>query len=753
MRREYFIAWVGLVCLLGSVPVWAEDAKTSVMVSAASAVPRLVRFSGVVKEVAGKPLQGAVEVSFSLYEDQEGGSAIWGERQAVEADAQGRYAVLLGATQAEGLPAEIFASGKARWLEVEVQGLSPQPRVLLVSVPYAMKAEDAERLGGKKASDFVLAEQLKEEVKTAVSLQVVPVEKGVAAKEAALTAPTSDAPAITSGQSSFACGTTTPCVTVSQSSTGSGIQAAAKTLGLYGVATQTTGTTYGIQGRSASTTGRGILGYATATTGGTLGVYGLVPSTSGVGLYGEATATTGATRGLYARAASTSGVGVWGDATAASGATRGVFGRTYSPSSIAVYGQAAATTGSPIGVYGQALSPAGIGVVGYGSATTGATTGVLAKVFSPDGIALIADNTTAGQIFSGRYNGYENIGMWGDGYLYGSFSSFLSGYFWNGVYGDGYHGFDGSTDYDDGAGVYGYASGYGDGVFGESLNSTGVHGSGATNGVYGYSQDNTGVYGDSSNGWGVYGYSENGAGLGAYGYLDGVDGWGDTGAGVYGGSPVYGVYGYSESSGGGIAVYAQGDFVATGAKSAVVPLTENRVVALYAMESPENWFEDFGSGQMQNGAAAISIDPTFVQTVNTESGYHVFLTPNGNCEGLYVASKGASAFEVRELRGGKSDVAFDYRIVARRRGYETVRLRQVEADAEVVTKLREKMAAASSANPHKLVFHKEMERPKKPVPPKRATRPARPTRMFPRSLNAPRLMNAPPGLNLRAPSN
>jgi hypothetical protein len=42
--------------------------------------------------------------------------------------------------------------------------LPEQPRILLVSVPYALKAGDAETLVGKPVCDFVLAQQLKEQV-------------------------------------------------------------------------------------------------------------------------------------------------------------------------------------------------------------------------------------------------------------------------------------------------------------------------------------------------------------------------------------------------------------------------------------------------------------------------------------------------------------------------------------------------------------------------------------------------------------
>jgi hypothetical protein len=124
-------------------------------------------------------------------------------------------------------------------------------------------------------------------------------------------------------------------------------------------------------------------------------------------------------------------------------------------------------------------------------------------------------------------------------------------------------------------------------------------------------------------------------------------------------------------------LHVVGNFIASGTKSTVVALPNDRTVALYAVESPENWFEDFGSGKLIIGMAQIVLDPTFANTVNTEITYHVFLTPNAECRGLYVAQKSRSGFEVRELGGGKSNITFDYRIVARRKGYEDLRLKQM----------------------------------------------------------------------------
>jgi len=43
---------------------------------------------------------------------QEGGSPLFVETQNLQVDEQGRYTVLLGATQPDGLPLDLFTSGK-----------------------------------------------------------------------------------------------------------------------------------------------------------------------------------------------------------------------------------------------------------------------------------------------------------------------------------------------------------------------------------------------------------------------------------------------------------------------------------------------------------------------------------------------------------------------------------------------------------------------------------------------------------------
>jgi hypothetical protein len=99
-------------------------------------------------------------VTLAIYAEETGGTPLWQETQDVAVDADGRYTVLLGATLTDGLPLDLFASGDARWLgrRFERPGEEEQARVRLASVPYALKASDADTLGGRPPSAYLLAE-------------------------------------------------------------------------------------------------------------------------------------------------------------------------------------------------------------------------------------------------------------------------------------------------------------------------------------------------------------------------------------------------------------------------------------------------------------------------------------------------------------------------------------------------------------------------------------------------------------------
>jgi len=153
LTRLIVACLAALLLWCGSISAQAQEAPVE------ATVPRVIQFSGVLRDSAGQPLAGVQGVSFALYREQEGGSPLWIETQNVSADEYGRFAALLGAATSDGVPIEMFSSGESRWLGVaaNVPGEPEQPRVLLVSVPYALKAADAETLGGLPASAFLLA--------------------------------------------------------------------------------------------------------------------------------------------------------------------------------------------------------------------------------------------------------------------------------------------------------------------------------------------------------------------------------------------------------------------------------------------------------------------------------------------------------------------------------------------------------------------------------------------------------------------
>ncbi len=100
-------------------------------------------------------------------------------------------------------------------------------------------------------------------------------------------------------------------------------------------------------------------------------------------------------------------------------------------------------------------------------------------------------------------------------------------------------------------------------------------------------------------------------------------------------------------------------------------------VSEYSALESEPTIEDTGDATLVNGVAQVALDPSFSNVIDTSAGYRVFVTPDGDCRGLFVASRFSGGFVVRELQGGRSDVPFEYRIVAKRFGVHAARLPMV----------------------------------------------------------------------------
>jgi hypothetical protein len=128
-----------------------------------------------------------------------------------------------------------------------------------------------------------------------------------------------------------------------------------------------------------------------------------------------------------------------------------------------------------------------------------------------------------------------------------------------------------------------------------------------------------------------------------------------------------------------------------------VVATSQGARALHSEEATAVRFSDYGYGRLQNGRTVIRIDQLFAETVNLGEPYHVFTQLNHpECEGLAVVNQTPTSFEVIELRQGRSNAAFSYRIVAKRRGYEQNRLDHIaffDADRNLFPEIRTATAA------------------------------------------------------------
>ena len=247
-----------------------------------------------------------------------------------------------------------------------------------------------------------------------------------------------------------------------------------------------------------------------------------------------------------------------------------------------------------------------------------------------------------------------------------------------------------------------------------STTAAAVEGDGAVVGVQGVSTTagNTTGYGvkgavmAGSGSAGVLGYAPNGVGYGFYGYSTASGG---AGALAYntttGGS---GLIAFNAGQGAGYAAIfgsatpQSGNVLVRGtlttlnsAPSVAARDSAGSLRRFYGVQSPESWFEDFGSGQLSGGSATVQLDPAFAAVVDT-SDYHVFLTPEGGWSSLYVAAKGAASFTVRDAGGGDTGAkpgsgggaapgaSFSYRIVAKRNDVASARLEHV-AEPPAVT--------------------------------------------------------------------
>ncbi|MBM3777954.1 MAG: hypothetical protein FJW23_06885 [Acidimicrobiia bacterium] len=160
VRRDAALGLVGM----GLALMWtASSAEARQAAPAATTVPPvLVSISGQAVAADGQPRTGSALLAIAIYERHDDVVPMFLEYQVVSLMPGGRYDVSVGATLDGGVPAYVFADGRARWMGVSVEEGAEQARTMFVSVPYAVRAAVADSLTGRSASDFVLVDELRE---------------------------------------------------------------------------------------------------------------------------------------------------------------------------------------------------------------------------------------------------------------------------------------------------------------------------------------------------------------------------------------------------------------------------------------------------------------------------------------------------------------------------------------------------------------------------------------------------------------
>ena len=387
--------------MIGSLLLWPPPA--------AGQVPQLLNYQGYLTNDAGKPVNGVQSITFGVYDAATRGTVLWTETQNVMV-MNGLFNVLLGTVNL--IPFEAFASGE-QYLGVRVgSGGELSPRQRLVSVGYAFRARDADRLGGRAVADFVrsvdgVAPQNGNVDLVAgsnITISPNPQAHSVTISGSALTLPFTST--ISSDQTAL---------TVRNTGTGYGLLASSSSS--YGVRAQSNAADgYAVYGVANGANARAIVGSTTGASA--YGVWG--SSSAHYGVYGSSTTGTG----VYGKQTGSGNYGYLGSATL------GAYGEH----------QASGNHGSlghpSYGAYGEH----GSGASGW---LGGSNAGVAGS--SRDGFGVLGVSTDSDGVRGHSTNGY------------------------------GVHGITDETARDS-AGVFGVNSGGGAGVWGTADSGHGVHG-------------------------------------------------------------------------------------------------------------------------------------------------------------------------------------------------------------------------------------------------------------------------------------
>ena len=194
---------------------------------------------------------------------------------------------------------------------------------------------------------------------------------------------------------------------------------------------------------------------------------------------------------------------------------------------------------------------------------------------------------------------------------------------------------------------------------------------------------------------GVQGISFSNADISVGGYFEGLNSAGTSFAFAYVGGNVIGI---------------NRKIIGSGSVSEIVPTANHGRVTLTAPESPEYWYQDYGTVTMTNGQAHVNLDPILADIVMIDGNnpIRVFATPVNmlNFNGVTITNQSSTGFDLVELNGGLHSGTLDYQLVLKpKTNYGEGRFPQ--APGPNYLKASEEPASAKAANQPqtRTIFH------------------------------------------------
>jgi hypothetical protein len=107
----------------------------------------------------------------------------------------------------------------------------------------------------------------------------------------------------------------------------------------------------------------------------------------------------------------------------------------------------------------------------------------------------------------------------------------------------------------------------------------------------------------------------------------------------------------------------------SGSVSEIIPTPTHGRIILTCPESPEYWYQDYGTVIIANGHAHVDLDPVLADIifVNTANPLRVFCTPVDmpSFNGITITNRSETGFDILELNGGAHSGTLEYELVVK----------------------------------------------------------------------------------------